>query len=121
VNGDRQLEERLRRLSWPVDRGDGWAGIEAQASEGVGRARAYRTRRRRLRVALVASAAVIVLAGVAVGAVFAVRHFSERSPVLVIDDGTGMGAATQPGSTDAQPGDAGTEPGVDYSQGGRWE
>ncbi|MFH1833936.1 MAG: hypothetical protein ABH877_02840, partial [bacterium] len=57
-----------------------------------------------LRVAFYASLAVILVAGVALGTALAVERFREQPPILVIDDGTGMGAPTQPGTSDTRGG-----------------
>ncbi|MBN1629554.1 MAG: WG repeat-containing protein [Thermoleophilia bacterium] len=114
---DRPLEDRLSRLSWPVERGAGWAGIQARAHEEEGvpsgqlpatasgkkdapdrgavatpktltpKASAPRARSR-LRVAVYASLGVVLLAAVGVGVVMAAKYLGDERSVLVIDDGT---------------------------------
>lgn len=120
MNDDRQLEERLRRLSWPVDRGNGWAGVEAQAQNkqrasqealpetirvderagGSTRAappKASAPRRRSgLRVAVFASITVVLVAAITVGTLEAVKYLGTDQPILVITDDT---AGISPGST----------------------
>lgn len=113
MDEDWEMEGTLRRLYGRVDRSGVWARVQARAAKGgLGRRPSGRSgtlspdraRTSRLRVALYASLAVVLLAGVAVGAVFAVKHFRQQPSILVIDDGTGMGAATQPGASEAQGG-----------------
>ena len=90
MNGDRQLEERLRRLSWPVDRGTGWAGIQAQAdarTRGMRRLSAP-PRWGGLRVAVFASMVVVLLAALAIGSLEAMRHLGERTLIVIISDQT---------------------------------
>ena len=87
MNRDPELEERLRRLSWPVDRGGGWASVEAQAG---GRKRASTPRKTSgLRIALYASLAVVIVAALTVGslkAVKTVKHLGKDQFTLVITD-----------------------------------
>jgi hypothetical protein len=125
VNDDRRLEEKLRRLSWPVDRGDGWAGIEAQArkegwtpdthrpvetraEEQIGDSartnlpkvptfRVSTTKRRStLRVAVLASLVVILAAGITAGSLEAVKYLGKEHRTLVFGDDP---ASTSPGLT----------------------
>jgi hypothetical protein len=83
VNNDRQLEERLKQLCWPVDRGGGWDSIEAQAGSPSKRVSAS-ARRSGLRVAVLASLAIILVAAVAVGSIEVVRHLGNQRFVLRI-------------------------------------
>jgi len=67
MNADRQLEERLRRLAWPVNRGMGWVGVEARA--GGRKQPSTPARRSGPRVAVIVSIAVVLVAAAAVGTV----------------------------------------------------
>ncbi|MBN1629072.1 MAG: WG repeat-containing protein, partial [Thermoleophilia bacterium] len=132
---DPQLEDRLRRLSWPVERGAGWAGIQARAREEEGapseqppatapRASAPKARSR-LRVAVYASLGVVLVAAVAVGVVMAAEYLGDDRSVLVIDDGAlepaFTGDASQPATTTSALG-TGYEPPELYpvSVDGKW-
>ena len=114
MNDDRQLEERLRRLSWPVDHGGVWASIEARAhrqerpsqerwesaTQADRRAdlqrRAIAPRRRTgLRVAVFASIAVVLIAAVAFGSFMAVRNLAPPHFVLAITDDNVVGTGGQ--------------------------
>jgi outer membrane protein assembly factor BamB len=107
VDDDRQLEERLRRLSWPADRGSGWAGVETRAGvepwaigdggePGVKDGAPTRARKLNLRLVLYAALAVVIVAAIAVGSLEAVKHLGKDQPIVVItDDTTGV----SPGST----------------------
>ncbi len=93
MNGDRQLEERLRHLAWPVERGTGWVGIEARAG---GRKQPSASRRRsRLRVVVFASIAVVLVAAVAIGGFAAAQYLGRPHFVLAITDDTNIGADAQ--------------------------
>ncbi len=135
MNLDRQLEETLKWLAGPVDRGGVWAGIEARAQkeqrapeEGLPLAgwigeqagdserslapKASAPRRRSgLRVAVFASIAVVLVASITVGSLEAAKHLGNDQPVLVITDDTLSPTAT--GQTDHT-----TATGA---QGGYWE
>jgi photosystem II stability/assembly factor-like uncharacterized protein len=100
MTDDRELRERARRLAGSVDRRGVWASIEARA-EASGKTRTpQQARSRRVRIALVASAVVVLVGGVAIGTVFAVKHFRQEPSMVAVDDGMGM----QPGASGAQGG-----------------
>jgi vancomycin resistance protein YoaR len=91
MNDRLQLEERLKHLYWPVDRGGVWAGIEARAGK-----RKSRPRVRRARMMAVTFASLVLVAGAAYGAYRVVTHF--QHPMLLLTDSTEP-LATQPGDT----------------------
>jgi hypothetical protein len=131
MDEDWEIEGTLRRLYGRVDSSGVWAGVRARAGEGGARRWLFdrlgtwpvkRRRTGRLRVALYTALAVVLLGGVAVGTVFAVKHFGQQPSVLVIDDGTGNGVGMQPAAGGAQ-GDSSpqtTQPEVSYPQAEGW-
>ncbi|MCL5735742.1 MAG: hypothetical protein M1274_09195 [Actinobacteria bacterium] len=127
MNDGGQLEERLKRLSWPVDRSGVWAGIEAQAGKdrllpqerwpsmgkGVEQVRdrtqvlvpkaSTPKRRSGLRVAIYASIAVVLVAAVAVGSLTAVRNLTRPDFVLAITDENVVSAGVASGEWERLP------------------
>ena len=97
MNSDEQLEERLGRLSWPVDRGRGWAGIESLADVRTGSLRrpSAPTRWSGLRIAVFASIAVVLVASAAIGGFVAVRNLARPHFVLAITDDNVVGTGGQ--------------------------
>jgi photosystem II stability/assembly factor-like uncharacterized protein len=97
MNSDEQLEERLGRLSWPVDRGRGWAGIESLADVRTGGLRrpSASTRWSGLRVAVLASIAIVLVASAAIGGFVAVRNLARPHFVLAITDDNVVGTGGQ--------------------------
>jgi hypothetical protein len=120
---DRELEDVLRRLYGPVDSNVAWAGVKQR----VARRRGQKTRveqsesqsvrmpqvtSRRLRWAVYTPVALFLVAGIAIGTVFAV----DRSQPATGNDGSGpqSGAAGAATSTTIPPA-------ADYSRGGQWK
>jgi photosystem II stability/assembly factor-like uncharacterized protein len=105
VDEDRQLHDILKWLAGPVDRNEVWAGIEARAGGVRGRRTApARARRRYMRTAVLATAAVVLVAAVAIGSVTTFRHLGQPNFVLAITDDTVMGALSQPATGPVAPG-----------------
>lgn len=100
MNGDRQLEERLRQLSWPVDRGSGWAGVEARADEHRRAAMPTRSGGGWKRGLAIVFALIALMGGAAYG-VHELVAYLHPQPVLVITDMTvqsGGGATSATGT-----------------------
>jgi photosystem II stability/assembly factor-like uncharacterized protein len=116
MDEDRKIEGALRRLYGRVEPSGAWAGIEARAAGGKGRkvklesdvqyVRTPQVRSRRLRWALYVPLALFLVAGIAIGTVFAVDQSQEPST-------TGSGDGTQTSAT--------IPPAADYSRGGQWK
>ncbi len=134
MNGNRQLEERLKRLAVPVDPSGVWDVIEGRAQKdkrasrerwpltagvdervgGQKRSSAPReasaprasTPRRRsgLRIAVFASIAVVLVAAVALGGLEAFKYLAKPDFVLRITDDTDIDTGGQPTGNDAQSG-----------------
>ncbi len=134
MNGNRQLEERLKRLAVPVDPSGVWDVIEGRAQQdkrasqerwplmagvdervsGQKRSSAPReasaprasTPRRRsgLRIAVFASIAVVLVAAVALGGLEAFKYLAKPDFVLRITDDTDIDTGGQPTGNDAQNG-----------------
>jgi photosystem II stability/assembly factor-like uncharacterized protein len=100
VNDSRHMEERLKRLTWPVDRGGGWAEIEAQAGD---QERASEPRRKRVpRVVVFASISVVLVAAIAIGSVIVAQHLGSQQFVLRLAEPVAATGAQQTTPSEVQ-------------------
>jgi photosystem II stability/assembly factor-like uncharacterized protein len=125
MDEDRKIEGALRRLYGRVDPTGAWADIEARAAGRKARklklesdvqyVRSPQVRSSRLRWAVYMPLALFLVAGIAIGTVFAVDQSQQQAAVT-----GGNGSGLQPGTEGAQTSTT-IPPAADYSRGGKWK